>query len=113
MREMGSAGYPPALIDEHVRCGNSLRIFFGESEDIIPKRNICRDDLPGFRGYTHIIGSKVDTQFVELMSKVAEIDHKINHKSALEQSGFGESSSQTSSSQTSVNSRKRKRPSGL
>lgn len=110
MREIG---YPPALIDEHIRCGNSLRIFFGDSEEIIPKRKICQDNLPGFRGYTHMSGSKVDVEFVNLMTKVADIDHRINHKNALEESGLSESFSQQTSSEINATNRKRKRPSGL
>lgn len=103
MRDMGPLGYPPALIDTHVRVRDSLPFFGGSIEAVLPKRTILREDLPAFRGYTHKNGDVVSEQFFALMQRVAEVDHEESHKAALERSGIEEFMDGTLNSTTGLN----------
>jgi hypothetical protein len=90
MREKGPVGYPPALLDEHVRTRDSLPFFGGSIESILPKRKIDVSKLPAFRGFTHLTGSHASPEFAKLMERLAEVDYEHSRTSALERSGIEE-----------------------
>ncbi|KAI6197956.1 hypothetical protein M3Y94_01287000 [Aphelenchoides besseyi] len=88
MREMGPMAYPPALIDQYVRVNEALPFFGGTVENILPKRQINVEQMPGFRGFTHLTGTQPSTEFGEMMERLAQADYQQSHQDAMERSGI-------------------------
>ncbi|KAI6181616.1 hypothetical protein M3Y98_00848300 [Aphelenchoides besseyi] len=88
MREMGPMAYPPALIDQYVRVNEALPFFGGTIENILPKRQINVEQMPGFRGFTHITGTQPSREFGEMMERLAQADYQQSHQDAMERSGI-------------------------